>query len=99
MEAKETKIGALRVWHIPQIPGKPFRVPVASPEDAQRVLGLLADYDLFQFKNKIKPDYCNAQGLEVYEADGGEGEPDWCEWCDEETGYEINEWVKPGTTP
>lgn len=98
MEATETEIGALRVWHTPQIPGEPFHVRVDSPEEAQSVLDLLADYDRFQFENNIKPDYCNVQGLEVYEADAGEGEEGWCEWCDEETGDDINEWVKPEAT-
>ena len=41
---------------------------------AALLLRALADYDLFQFQNRIKPDYANAQGLEVYK--GGE----WCEW-------------------
>ncbi|MBK7380618.1 MAG: hypothetical protein IPJ03_16805 [Ignavibacteriales bacterium] len=30
-------------------------------------LDCLAQYDLYQLKNKIKPDFCNAGGLEVYE--------------------------------
>ena len=97
-------IGALRVWHIPQVPGKPFHVYVDTPQEAQRVLNVLAQYDLFQFENKIKPDYCNASGLEQYEANDGEGEPGWCEWYDEETGDCIDEWVdhesiEQGDTP
>ena len=74
--------GALRVWHIPQVPGKPFHVDVASLEEALKVLDTLAFYDLFQWKNNIKPDYANAQGLEVFE-DG-----EWIEWQDED-GNEI----------
>jgi Superinfection exclusion gene product 17 len=66
--------GALRVWHIPQVPGQPFYVHVDSVNTAIQVLNLLAAYDLFQYQNKVKPDYTNAQGLEVYE--GGE----WGEW-------------------
>lgn len=76
-------IGALRVWHIPQVPGKPFYVPVATPQEAKKILDVLAKYDQFQFEHNIKPDYCNAAGLEVYEADTGEGAPGWCEWHDE----------------
>lgn len=68
------KTGALRVWHIPQIPGKPFHVDVATLREGALLLRALADYDLFQFQNRIKPDYANTQGLEVYK--GGE----WCEW-------------------
>ena len=88
-------IGALRVWHIPQVPGKSFHVDVTSPQEAKRVLKVLADYDFFQYENRIKPDYCNAAGLERYEADDGDGRPGWCEWYDEETGDDIDQWVAP----
>ena len=56
-----------QVWWIPQIPGKPFTVPVGSREEGQKLLKVLADYDRFQFQNRIKPDYCNAGGLSVLE--------------------------------
>ena len=72
------KEGQLRVWHIPQVPGKPFRVEVNTIHEAMIVLKVLANYDIFQFENKIKPDYCNAAGLEVYR--NGE----WEEWSSEE---------------
>ena len=86
-------VGDLRVWHIPQVPMKPFHVPVQSPDEAVKVMQILADYDIFQFENRIKPDYCNASGLEVYEADGGDGKPGWCEWADPETGEEIDDYA------
>jgi hypothetical protein len=85
------EIGALRVWHVPQVPGKAFHVSVASPKEAKKILDTLANYDLFQLKHRIKPDYCNAGGLERYDAGNGDGEPGWCEWCDEETGESIDE--------
>jgi hypothetical protein len=44
------KTGALRVWHIPQIPGKPFRVGVATLREGALLLRVLADYDLFQIQ-------------------------------------------------
>jgi len=68
----------LRIWHIPQVPGKAFNVAVNTPREAKKILDVLADYDAFQFENKIKPDYSNAAGLEVFE--NGE----WCEWEDAE---------------
>lgn len=74
-----------RVWHIPQVPGKPFHVELdpqpprpALVRDAKRILSILADYDLFQYEHKIKPDYANAQGLEVFE-DG-----EWVEWYNDD---------------
>lgn len=66
----------LRVWWIPQVPGKPFRVDVASVDQAKLLLTTLARYDLFQLEHNIKPDYCNAGGLEMFE-DG-----EWVEWYD-----------------
>ena len=66
------KVGDLRVWHIPQMPMKPFHVEVATVDEAKKILNTLWDYDTFQFENKVKPDYSNASGLEVFEAcEGG----------------------------
>ena len=84
-KSDKPKKGALRVWHIPQVPGAAFRVPVSSPREGALLLRAIADYDIFQLRHNIKPDYCNAQGLEVYE-DG-----EWCEWCDEETGDDVRD--------
>lgn len=68
----------LRVWWIPQVPGDLFYVKVAIPEEAFLILRTLAAYDRFQFENKIKPDYSNAGGLEMWE-DG-----EWTEWEDQD---------------
>lgn len=79
------KEGQLRVWHIPQVPMKTFYyVDVKDVQEAQKILNVLWNYDIFQFENKIKPDYSNASGLEIYE-DG-----EWCEWCNDE-GEDISE--------
>ncbi|MFM1254739.1 superinfection exclusion protein [Yersinia enterocolitica] len=56
-----------RVWHIPQVPMKSFQVEVASVEEGVRMMNALADYDLFQYKNYIKPDYCNMNGLQMWD--------------------------------
>lgn len=69
-----------KVWWIPQVPGEAFEVAVDSPEDGARVMRILANYDLFQLNNRIKPAYANAGGLSVFE-DG-----EWVDWYDEETG-------------
>lgn len=70
----DPKDGDLRVWWIPQVPMKAFHVPVKTVNEAKLLLRTLADYDLFQYENRIKPDYCNTGGLEVFEAEG------WMEW-------------------
>ena len=73
-------IKKLRVWWIPQVPMKPFYVEVVDLQQAVFLLETLAAYDTFQFENTVKPDYCNAGGVEVF----NDGE--WESWCDEETG-------------
>jgi hypothetical protein len=78
------KEGDLSVWHIPQVPMHPFRVSVSSPEEGKRLIKILSFYDLFQYENNIKPDYSNANGLDMFE----EGE--WLTWYDED-GCDIDE--------
>lgn len=58
----------LKVWWIPQVPGKPFVVLLNSFAQAKVLLDALAQYDLFQLANNVKPDYSNAGGLEIYDA-------------------------------
>ena len=72
------KEGDLKVYHIPQVPMKPFEIPVASTDEAIKIMDILADYDTFQLENNIKPDYCNVQGLVIFE--GGE----WVDWYNED---------------
>lgn len=66
--------GDLRVWWVPQLPMKAFEVPVKTLAEANLLLDTLAAYDAFQFENNVKPDYCNAGGLQVFES----GE--WLDW-------------------
>jgi hypothetical protein len=82
------KKGDLRVWWIPQVPMQPFHVPVPDVKTAKLVMNCLANYDIFQFENRVKPDYSNAGGLECYSRDD-DGE--WYEWYDEETGESIDD--------
>lgn len=59
--------GQLRVWWIPQIPSKSrFTTKVKTIKEAKLLLEILANYDLYQLKNNIKPDYSNAGGLEEF---------------------------------
>lgn len=80
----------LRVSHFPQVPCKAFEVEVSSLEEAKKISDLLADYDYFQFENRIKPDYSNITVIEEYSPVDG-----WVSWCDEETGIEdIDEYFE-----
>ena len=80
--------GDLRVWWIPQIPmNDVFRVPVETPEQGAVIIAVLAAYDLYQYEQRIKPDFSNAGGLEIFE-DG-----EWCDWHSEE-GEDLDEWME-----
>lgn len=67
---------------------KPFFVDVDSISEGVKMLNTLAYYDLFQLENNIKPDFCNAGGLMMFDtedkSDGVDGT--WVDWYDEETG-------------
>ncbi|EAV9187409.1 superinfection exclusion protein [Salmonella enterica] len=80
----------LRVWHIPQVPMKPFYIEVSNVEEGVKIMDVLASYDRFQFESKIKPDYCNANGLEMWDESLTEDdliemglEDKWVDWNSE----------------
>lgn len=86
----------LRVWHIPQVPGKAFHVHVNTVDEAVLVMNALANYDLFQYNNNIKGDYCNVSGLEMYDESLTEEDlvdmdlkDKWVEWYLEDTDNDI----------
>ena len=56
-----------RVWHVPQVPGPAFYYEVPDLKTAKILTEALGLYDLFQYENRIKPDYANAGGIEVWE--------------------------------
>jgi hypothetical protein len=66
----------LEVWHYPQIPCQPFRIPVNYVSEAVKIMDVLADYDLFQYANQLKSDYSNATLLVLWD----EKEQDWLSW-------------------
>jgi hypothetical protein len=78
----------LQVWWVPQVPMEnPFVFDVGSVEQGVIIMNVLANYDAFQFENKVKPDYCNAGGIRRWcEDSDGDGTPGWEEWFDEESG-------------
>lgn len=81
----------LRVVHYPQIPCEPFIVEVKDLTEAKKVKDILANYDLFQYDNKIKPDYANMAIVEEF----NEAEKSWESWLDEETGIDdIDEYFE-----
>lgn len=68
---------------------------VDTVHEARNMLSALAAYDAFQFEHNIKPDYCNAGGLQVFsETDCSE----WVEWEDE-FGNSIDDADMPTAEP
>jgi hypothetical protein len=87
----EDNMKKLRVAHYPQIPCMPFYVKVKDLEEAKKIINVLANYDLFQYENRIKPDYSNATVVEEFYEEEGE----WISWSDDETGIDdIDEYFE-----
>jgi hypothetical protein len=81
----------LRIAHYPQVPCAAFYVDVVSFEEAKKIMDTLAYYDLFQYHNKIKPDYANMTVLEEW----NEEENAWLGWMDIETGIDdVDEYLE-----
>ena len=90
MEAEEL-IKKLRICHFPQIPCNPFIIEVKDLHEAKKISDILANYDLFQYENKIRPDYANITIVEEWD----EIEQEWLSWCDDETGIDdLEEYFK-----
>ena len=66
-ENKTPQNGDLKVWWIPQVPMTSFNIDVENIVEAKLLLETLADYDIFQYENKVKPDYSNMGGVMVYD--------------------------------
>ncbi|MGG1444982.1 hypothetical protein ABE354_23615 [Brevibacillus laterosporus] len=85
------QVKKLRVSHFPQITCEPFTVEVDNLEQARLMYNTLADYDLFQLNNNIKPDYANSTIVERWDDE----QQEWLMWFDEETGIDdINEYFE-----
>lgn len=80
----------LRVWWVPQVPMKAFLVEVSSVKEGVKIMDTLAQYDIFQYENNIKPDYSNVGGLMMFDPNDTTDGPDgsWVDWYDEETGID-----------
>jgi len=44
-------------------------------DEAQRTLDLITNFSIFEYENKVKPDYSDAGGIE-------EWDEQYQEWCD-----------------
>lgn len=77
MENNKVKNQKLRVWWMPQVGASAtFYIPVTSVEEGKKIIDLLSAYDCFQLNHRIKGDYYNTGGLEMWD----EKEQDWVNW-------------------
>lgn len=79
----------LRLYWFPNVPCKPFHVEVFSVDEAVLLNNTLAEYDMFLYKYRHRPDYANAGGLEVW----NEEEQEWEGWYSEE-GEDFDEYIR-----
>lgn len=65
-------VGDLKVWYIPQVPMKAYEVNIprrvgttdsAYLEQAAFVLEAIVGLSIFEFENRVKPDYSDAAGI------------------------------------
>lgn len=81
----------LEVWHMPQVPCDPFKVPVKNELEAYKIVNVLADQHNWLFEHNIIPDFSNS--IQVVMLENGEwisyyNNHEDCEW------EEIEEMIK-----
>ncbi|MES3028545.1 MAG: superinfection exclusion protein [Pseudomonadota bacterium] len=63
-----------KVWWVPQIPMEAFEWSVPDYAAGVALCDALAEYDAFQLRHRVKPDYCNAGGVQWRDSDATGGE-------------------------
>ena len=79
-----------RVWYIPQIPWKPFQVTADTFEEWKKLLETIINFSIFEFKERVKPDYSDASWMEYFYTD----EDNIFDYVDEDVEIEEIDWVK-----
>lgn len=71
----EPKPGNIRVWYIPQIGAglKAFEVIAPDYATAKLIDQTLAKFSLYEYENRVKPDYADVGGISRWESDGEGG--------------------------
>lgn len=75
----------LQVWHYPQVPCDPFKVPVPDEYAAKLVKDALADQHIWLWRNRFIPDYANTLVVMMYNEESGV----WDEYYNE---FEEMDW-------
>jgi len=78
-------MSAYKVWYIPQVPMAAFEVEVPDVPSARMVLDALSAFSLFEFENRVKPDYSDAGGIAILDhgewRDLEEYDEEFCDVC------------------
>ena len=69
-----------KAWYIPQVPMKAFEVECETAAQALDALDLITNFSIFEFENKVKPDYSDAGGVEEWD----EAAQEWFDFEEEE---------------
>ena len=83
-ETQPPQPGDLKVWYIPQVPMQPFERTIRHREGTEErelalaviLLDTITSFSIFEFENRIKPDYSDVGGISRWE-DDGTGSYDW----------------------
>lgn len=79
--AAEFKPTKFKIWYTHQVPGPAYEQEVDTPELGQAILDAIYQVALYQFNNRMIPDYCNTGGVSYLDEDG-----DW-------TDYDAEDWA------
>lgn len=80
----------LRINWYPQIPCKPFHIPIQTVAEGTKIMAILADYDQFQYQQKIKPDYANTGTIQIFDPNDHTDSPNGS-WIDHNEDDEDDE--------
>lgn len=77
-----------RAWYIPQVPMESFKFECDTAEEAIMIYTAIVKFSIFEFKNRVKPDYSDAWWVQYYNEDIQDWEDlenlEWYEdWGDE----------------
>jgi hypothetical protein len=73
-----------KFWYVPQIPGAMFEREFDLLIDAVRALNIVIDFSIFEYENRIKPDYADAAGVAYWDSN----DQDWYDVLYEDLEYD-----------
>lgn len=91
-----------RIWYVHQVPSMAYQRDVPDPQTGELILDAIYDLAIFQYEQKMIPDYANMGGV-LYRDEDGEWidyhSEEWeeldtglgkCDWCDDNAIVQLN---------